>query len=170
VRYSSGAGVFGLTFGLIVSSVGAFLLVMGAWLFLACLGFPLPQAALQPSIFDILCPALMFTFVGGGFSIAGYGYLWTLRACLDRQRDEVIVRSGWLGCRRRSGRLSEFRQVVLLPAHNESRHLEDCTQDFDVALSDDAGKILVVGYVSLSADLARQFAREVSGFTHLPVH
>jgi hypothetical protein len=170
VRYSSGGGVFGLIFGFIFSSVGAFLLVMGAWLFLACVGVPLPQqTSIQPSIFEILCPALMFTTVGGVFSIAGYGYLWTLRACLDRQRDEVIVRSGWLGCRRHSGRLSEFRQVVLLPAHNESRREEDCTKNFDVALSDDGGRILVVGYVTLSVDLAQQFAREVSEFTHLPI-
>jgi hypothetical protein len=170
VRYSSGGGIIDLIFGLVFSSVGAFLLVMGAWSFLACLGVPLPQqAAPQPSIFDILCPVLMFTFVGSGFSIAGYGFLWTHRACLDRQRDEVVVRSGWLGCRRRCGRLSEFREVVVLPAHDRLGREKVCTKNLEVALSDGAGKILVVGYVTLSVDLARQFAREVSEFTELPI-
>jgi hypothetical protein len=141
VRYSCGGGVEGLIFGLVFSSAGAFCLVMAGWCLLSLFGVPLPQQAEpDPSLLGILVPVLMLFAVGSGFSVAGFGFLCTFRTTLDRQRDEVVVRSGWLG-------------FPTPPPDNVTNNSPPCTARL-------AGRTMYCDYrTSMTASRSRQFVR-----------
>jgi len=88
---------------------------------------------------------------------------------LDRARDLVTVRSGWLGLRRQRRRLSEFNAMTTFPAERAlvRRGVIPYVPWFDVALRDGRGKCLVIGKVSRSWQLAQDVAKQIAHFTRL---
>jgi hypothetical protein len=164
LRYSSGPGIGGALFGFLFSSSGLLGLVAWGWGFLSLIGALPPPQGNQLPIGESLLVSLVVLAIGGGHFFIGCLLLWTLRSTLDRARDLVVVRSGWLGWRRDRRRLSEFKAVTVLPASalfaNEPW--------FHIALNDEAGAPLIVGRVTRSYDLARTVVDEISYFTHLP--
>jgi hypothetical protein len=166
IRYSSGPGIFFALFGLLFSSTGLIVLGIGGWSVLILLGALPPQDGKQLPIVEWLLQILVLLAIGGGHFIGGSILLWTLRTTLDRARDRVIVRSGWLGLRCQRRRLSEFTTVTILPGSSifDTRRRDSL---FDIALRDESGAVLVVGQVSRSQDLARTVVAEISQFMHL---
>ena len=163
-RYSSGGGLPGALFGIVFTASGLFVLCALGWTVLELFGIVQSQENPDRSIGEYVLCIFALLAIGGGHLAGGTVLLWTLRTTLDRARDLVVVRSGWLGCRCRRRRLSEFQSVAVLPG----RHLSD-PELFDIALlNDTTGESLIVGYVSRSYDLALSFADEISEFTKMP--
>ncbi|MFO0783062.1 MAG: hypothetical protein U0636_05215 [Phycisphaerales bacterium] len=121
-----------------------------------------PEIA-QP-IWKALLGGAMILLIGGGHLAIGSLLLWTHRVTIDRARDVVVLRTGWLGVRCRRWPLSEFRevQVVLEP--------DTLPPDrFRIDLAGNDSVRVTVGHVTMSQALADTVASEVGTFTGLPV-
>lgn len=166
-RYSSGLPLIGLPFGILFTAGGVLGLLGAIVGVLAGIGvISWPEAPPGQPLWETLLACLGAFAVGAGVLLGGTILLLTLRVTFDRARDLVVVRSGWLGLRCRRRRLSEFRAVTIRPHVGA---LAWSAPEFDVALSDDRGACLVIGWVTLSSGLARKFAREIADFIHLPL-
>ncbi len=152
-------------FGVVFTSTGLLGLYACGRFALEMIGIVPPTDNRDRSIGEYLLGILALLAIGGGHFACGTALLWTHRTTLDRERDQVVVRSGWMGCKCQRRRLSEFSSVAIFPAqqwHNSDR--------FDIALfNDEDSASLVVGYVTGSHDLAKAFAGEVSEFTGIAV-
>lgn len=166
-RYSSGLPLVGLPLGVLFTTAGLLGMVVSVLGALSATGIiPWPETSPGQALWKTLLGCLGGLALGATLLLCGTALLWTLRTTFDRGRDLVVVRSGWLGLRCRRRRLSEFRAVTIRP------HVGDLAwsaPEFDVALSDDRGACLVIGWVTLSSGLARKFAREIADFIHLPL-
>lgn len=155
----------GLLFGLLFSMTGLLGLYVFGWLLLSVVGV-LPTGAARIA----QDPVAKQLFAVGGLLVlaiahlwAGALLLWTLRVTFDPARDAVVIRSGWLGLRRRKERLSHFQRVLVRPP--EGRYP---TRDvYDIVLEGEPRRLVVVAQATRSLALAREVVAEIAAFTGL---
>lgn len=164
-RYSSGPGVPFVPFGLVFSLAGLYLIAAAIWTALSFFGTAAGYDGLD--FIDALLRVVGLLVFGSAFVIAGSILLWTLRSTLDRARDLIVVRSGYLGLRHYQRHLSEFRSIDVRPGRKPRGA---CGRDeFEIVLRDAGGAEMVVGYASGSLGPARDVADDIAEFTKLPM-
>lgn len=164
---SSGAGIAGLPFGILFTSTGCLALFVFFQFLAAKLGLVSPwrdDPEIAQPIWKALLGGAMILLIGGGHLAIGSLLLWTHRVTIDRARDVVVLRTGWLGVRCRRWPLSEFREVQVVP--EPDTHPSD---RFRIDLAGDDSARVTVGHVTMSQALADTVASDVGTFTGLPV-
>src|SRR6516165_394860 len=97
-RYSCGGGPAATLLGLVFSAGGLLVLCACGWIVLAFIGIvPESNQNRSAGFADNLIGILATLVLGSCHLFCGSYLLWTLRVTLDRTRDLVTVRSGWLG-------------------------------------------------------------------------
>ena len=165
LRLSSGGGITVFIFGLVFSTAGLFCFYMLGWLLLSILGVVSTGASTiaNESIFSQLVALGGMLALGAAHLTAGTLLLLTLIATFDRAHDAVVVRSGWLGLRRRKERISHFQRVLVRPP--DGRY---STRDlYDIVLEGETRQLVVVAQVTRSHALACEVAAEIAVFTGL---
>lgn len=166
LRLSNGSGLDGFFHGLVFSFAGLSCLACMVGAILASFGLVvIPNFTPGAPFWTQILLFLFLLVFGAGLLACGTGLLRTLRTTFDRDRDRVVVRSGWMGlhCQRR--RLSEFRSVTIFAPDTGWVSPLDDESCYDIALEEENGNYLVVGYVS--AKLANAVRDEISQFTGL---
>lgn len=165
---SNGGGIVGLFFGSLFSLSG--LLVIGLTLATVLdLQVPyvisVPNDANRGSVFVLLIGLLL----GGGHLTGGSLMLSTLRCTIDRRRQTVTVRSGWLGRWKKTAVLTDFDRVMVFPS---ARYKSQSIQAFDIVLAgkrDRCDNYLTVGFATVKSEGAEEMTLEISKFSGLPV-
>ena len=116
------------------------------------------------AIVSLLSLGIVHAGVGGSILWYAFGTAEWVR--IDRCQNSVSKQTGVLCFRRfANGSICDFSEVSIFPVHYKWQRRED----FDVALTGPNDKRFPLGRVTLSYDLAREFAQEVGTFLSLPV-
>lgn len=155
----------------VFSSLGAFIIFHNLRTVLAAFGiFPLPQpsASATMGIGGWILTAVVTLLFTGVLYFFGWLLMQSLSVTFDREHQLVTVRSGWMGLYRRRLPLSTFQQVCIVPgAYFLLMRMNGRDDNYDIVLTGANTQPVVIGFVTVSIELAEQVVHEVCDFTGL---